>query len=364
MKRLFCLITCLLLLCPVCLSGCKPSQPTSSSPSMIFNDTTDLSSLKTLAGERCDLSADDPAWQVSTSSGIGVRFPQAANDPDHYAISMSDEGVMCAYSSDYSASLYPDEEALSVMSDEEMETLVSDSRQATAYLFTIAVFPEDTASQYKPYYLELYSSAEELGSQNGNVYYFFHNEDFSGVTGFTDADAAAMREYVAAIDDIRGSICLFNPEEELGVSGSLCSFSAETLDGATVDQSVFADYDLTMVNVWATWCIWCVREMPELEALHQSLPENVNIISICTDADTEAELAKQTISENGVTFQTLIVNDQLSKCLLQSINAFPTTIFVDRDGNLVGAEQIGVPAGDSAAEAYLALINERLALLK
>ena len=69
-------------------------------------------------------------------------------------------------------------------------------------------------------------------------------------------------------------------------------------------------------------------------------------------------------SENGVTFQTLIVNDQLSKCLLQSINAFPTTIFVDREGNLVGAEQIGVPAGDSAAEAYLALINERLALLK
>ena len=35
----------------------------------------------------------------------------------------------------------------------------------------------------------------------------------------------------------------------------------------TVTQDIFADYDLTMVNVWATWCGYCVEEMPELAKL-------------------------------------------------------------------------------------------------
>ena len=34
----------------------------------------------------------------------------------------------------------------------------------------------------------------------------------------------------------------------------LSSFTAEDLEGNEVDQSVLSDYNLTMVNVWATFC--------------------------------------------------------------------------------------------------------------
>ena len=53
---------------------------------------------------------------------------------------------------------------------------------------------------------------------------------------------------------------------------SLSSFQTADLEGTTVTQDVFKDYDITMVNVWTTWCQYCVEEMPELEKVYRNLP--------------------------------------------------------------------------------------------
>lgn len=145
---------------------------------------------------------------------------------------------------------------------------------------------------------------------------------------------------------------------------SLSSFSAETIEGETFTQDDFAGYDLTMVNVWATFCTYCIDEMPALEELSQSLPENVNMISICADAADNKELTRQIVDECGVTFPVLIDNDKLDSCFLSSITGFPTTVFVDSNGSIVGAEQIGVPVSgneETIVAAYLRLIDEHLA---
>lgn len=143
------------------------------------------------------------------------------------------------------------------------------------------------------------------------------------------------------------------------------SFSAVTLGGEQVDGSIFADYDLTVINIWATWCGWCVKEMPELEVLHGKLPDKVNLISICEDAETEPELAAQMLADNGVSFQSLVANDELREKVLNQIPGFPTTIFVDREGKLVGEPQIGVPqGGESTADAYLKLVEQHLELVQ
>ena len=50
----------------------------------------------------------------------------------------------------------------------------------------------------------------------------------------------------------------------------LGSFTAQDLEGNTVDQSILADHKLTMVNVWATFCTPCLSEMPELGSSSRS----------------------------------------------------------------------------------------------
>ena len=72
-------------------------------------------------------------------------------------------------------------------------------------------------------------------------------------------------------------------EETTGeASAYLGDFSARTLTGDTLDQTFFANADLTVINVWATYCGPCKQEMPILGALDQEL-ENVQILGIVTD---------------------------------------------------------------------------------
>ena len=46
-------------------------------------------------------------------------------------------------------------------------------------------------------------------------------------------------------------------EDELGESaGNLGEFSIKDVNDETYTQEMFADYDLTMVNVFTTWCTY------------------------------------------------------------------------------------------------------------
>ena len=66
--------------------------------------------------------------------------------------------------------------------------------------------------------------------------------------------------------------------------GVLSSFTAQDLNGNQVDQSVLADYQLTMVNIWATFCGPCLSEMPELGEIHAEYADKgVQVVGIVAD---------------------------------------------------------------------------------
>lgn len=147
-------------------------------------------------------------------------------------------------------------------------------------------------------------------------------------------------------------------------SGVMADFAAVTLTGDTFDQDNLKDYDLTMVNIWTTWCGYCVEEMPDLQEVYDNLPAGVNFITVCVDGDSEASTAQDILEESGCTFQVLIPDEKLNGSLLSLITAYPTTVFVDSAGNLVGELQVGVPRGGAtAADSYLGLIDDRLSRL-
>lgn len=142
----------------------------------------------------------------------------------------------------------------------------------------------------------------------------------------------------------------------------LTDFSTVDMEGNTVTEEIFADYDLTMVNIWATWCGYCIEEMPELAKLKKMLPSNVNLITICDDAVYEPELTSQILKESGANFQTLKTTDEMYAQLLNNVYAFPTTIFLDNNGLPVTQPLTGVPSMENAADAYYTIIEQVLKL--
>ena len=136
-------------------------------------------------------------------------------------------------------------------------------------------------------------------------------------------------------------------------------FEAKTITGKQISNAVFADYDLTMVNIWATFCRPCVDEMDELDALYKSLPKGVNLITICWDGESKLELAKQILEANNTTFDTVIANKDMIYGVLKNYFSFPTTIFINRDGELVGEAMVGAPRYN-VVETYNSEINRRL----
>ena len=124
-------------------------------------------------------------------------------------------------------------------------------------------------------------------------------------------------------------------------TGAFSSFSANTLDGSAFTQKDIAAKDATVINFWATFCGPCLAEMPDLAAYAQSLPENVQLITVCLDGAGNPVGVKHTLDQAGFQGITLLDGDENFMALCQSVQAVPTTVFVDSSGNTVGDVVIG-----------------------
>lgn len=215
---------------------------------------------------------------------------------------------------------------------------------------------------------QLYSNTEVLAETDTDTYYWGYNKDISNVS-LDETKKAELQSVIDALDDIKNGICIFKPNTVNKVNtaaiSEIPSFEAKDFEGNTVTNDIFANYDLTMVNIWATWCNPCVEELPGIGELYKELPEKTNIISICTDANDDIEFAKEILSESGCDFTAIVPSEGLQKDFLMGISSIPYTVFVNSKGEIVGNPQIGAPAaGDGVKDAYKNIINERLEMIK
>lgn len=152
-------------------------------------------------------------------------------------------------------------------------------------------------------------------------------------------------------------LCLFCGA---ALAQGLTEFTTYGFDTNTYTEAIFADYDLTIVNVWATWCGWCKREMPDFPALKAMLPENMNLITICMDGTTETIEAYEILKQcDALDIVTLLPTREMYDRFLYQVAAYPTTFFLDRNGNVLGDPIVGVPTmGDDYAETYCACATE------
>lgn len=134
------------------------------------------------------------------------------------------------------------------------------------------------------------------------------------------------------------------------------SFTAQTLDGTEVTQDIFKETDLTMVNIWGTFCGPCIREMPELGEISREYEgEEFQIVGMLCDVyeagdDTALEIVESTQAD----YIHIVASPDLVNGILRQVQAVPTTIFVDSDGNQVGEAYTGSRDKDS----WLQIIEE------
>lgn len=117
-------------------------------------------------------------------------------------------------------------------------------------------------------------------------------------------------------------------------SGNKMNFSTTDLDGNPVDNSIFAENKITVVNYFASWCGPCKQELPYFVSISEDFREDgIGFLGIATMLadDTIGEL-KEVISEYGINYPVIIMNDELAHFLEGGI---PQTLFVDSEGNIL-----------------------------
>lgn len=136
---------------------------------------------------------------------------------------------------------------------------------------------------------------------------------------------------------------------------SFGQFTATDLDGNQVTQDIFADYDLTMINIWATFCSPCINEMPYLgELAAEYKDESVQIVGIVVDvldntgaiSSSQVDLAKEIVQQTGANYTHLLPSDDLIQIKLRYVSAVPETVFVDKNGDIVGDPLVGSRSKD------------------
>ena len=148
----------------------------------------------------------------------------------------------------------------------------------------------------------------------------------------------------------------------------LSNLQTKDIDGKEFSGKDFSDYDLTMVNVFATWCSPCVQEIPDLAEIQKEMKDKgVNIVGVVTDTvdqtgeNQEAlEKAKLIRERSKAEYPFLIPDKSNFNGRLSGIQAFPETFFVDKKGQIVGETY----SGSHNKKAWLEIIEKELAKVK
>ena len=145
------------------------------------------------------------------------------------------------------------------------------------------------------------------------------------------------------------------------------AFEGLDLDGNPVTSELFKENSVTVVNFWFSACAPCIGELGELNELDQMLREKggavigINADTIGGDESMIME-AKSILEKKGAKYQNIYFPaDSEAGKLTYSITAFPTTMVVDRNGNIVGEAILGGINNETQMKVLQDLIDETLA---
>lgn len=129
-------------------------------------------------------------------------------------------------------------------------------------------------------------------------------------------------------------------------------FTFEYFDGGTGSLADFAGKPVVL-NFWASWCPACVAEMPDFQAVHASLGDDVVFLGLdMQEIDRESALAL--IESTGVDY---LLGDDPTGEIFRAFGGFsmPTTVFINGRGEIIETHNGTIFADDLTVK-----INELL----
>ena len=89
---------------------------------------------------------------------------------------------------------------------------------------------------------------------------------------------------------------------------------------------------VVMINFWATWCGPCRQEWPLLESIYKQY-KNQDFVLLGVNVEPDPKPAGEWLKKQPATFPVLYdVKSQVSD--LYKVSGMPTTVWVDKKGNL------------------------------
>ena len=196
-------------------------------------------------------------------------------------------------------------------------------------------------------------SKADAGSDNYAEYLASTVE--SNKNSFTDDELKTLKEDIETIRGIEEQIT--EVENKLDASGASDSKDDDTIafnnisgkdfDGNDVDENLFSKNAVTVMNFWFTGCKPCVAELSKLNELNDAIKSmGGEVVGVNTDTfdgkEATIKEAKKILESQGAKYRNfaLDANSDAGK-YASEIMAFPTTILVDRKGNIVGEPMVG-----------------------
>ena len=192
---------------------------------------------------------------------------------------------------------------------------------------------------------------------NGNYADYLADTIESGKEAFTDDELKTLTDDMETIRNLEEQIAEMENEnaasDTTGQENNAENvspfkiFSGMDFDGNSVDESLFSENAVTVLNFWFTGCKPCVAELPKLNELNDAIKSmGGEVVGINTETFDGNEAAIQEASaileSQGAKYRNLSIDSASDAGKYASdIMAFPTTILVDRNGNIVGDPLLG-----------------------
>ena len=209
--------------------------------------------------------------------------------------------------------------------------------------------------KHKDVWEKVFSKMSKTDAGSGDYADYLASTVEANKKSFTEDELKTLKEDIETIRGMEEQIT--EVENKLDASGASESeeddiiafnnISGKDFDGNDVDESLFSKNAVTVMNFWFTGCKPCVAELSKLNELNDAIKSmGGEVVGVNTDTfdgkESTIKEAKKILESQGVKYRNfaLDANSDAGKYASEII-AFPTTILVDRKGNVVGEPMVG-----------------------